>query len=175
MTNEQFVQRVLEAEASLYRVARSILHNEEDCADAAQNAILKAFDKLDTLKHEKYFATWLTRILINECYRILEKRKSEVSYEEYMTGEDGNAWGDAKGLASGYKSTGHKGEDTESEVFEAIRTLDDKYRIPFVLHYVEGYSVKEISEMLSLGGSNVKVRLSRARAMLRDILEGEAI
>ena len=166
MTNEQFVQRVLEAEASLYRVARSILHNEEDCADAAQNAILKAFDKLDTLKHEKYFATWLTRILINECYRILEKRKSEVSYEEYMTGEDGDAWEEPE--VSGAKNTG-------SEVFEAIRSLDTKYRIPFVLHYVEGYSVKELSGMLALSVSNVKVRLSRARAMLRDILEGEAI
>lgn len=157
VTNERFVQRVLEAEASLYRVARSILHNEEDCADAAQNAILKAFDKLDTLKHEKYFATWLTRILINECYRILEKRKSEVSYEEYMAGEEG------------------KDDGSESEVFEAIRSLDAKYRIPFVLHYVEGYSVKEISGMLALSVSNVKVRLNRARAMLRDILEGEAI
>lgn len=172
MTNEQFVQRVLEAEASLYRVARSILHSEEDCADAAQSAMLKAFDKLDTLRHEKYFVTWLTRILINECYRILEKRKSEVSYEEYMTGSDGNEWEETQ---ASYTDAQQGGENTGSEVFAAIRSLDDKYRIPFVLHYVEGYSVKEISDMLSLSGSNVKVRLSRARAMLRDILEGEAI
>ena len=184
MTNEQFVERVLEAEAGMYRVARSILHNEEDCADAAQNAILKAFDKLDTLKHEKYFKTWLTRILINECFRILEKRKSEVSYEEYMIYEGkgsmisevshADAWDD---VSHAHENTGLyvSGSDTGSGVFDAICSLDAKYRVPFVLHYVEGYSVKELSGMLGLGTSNVKVRLSRARAMLRDILEGEAI
>ena len=84
MTNEEFVRLVSDAERSLYRVAKSILRNDEDCADAIQSAILNAFDKLDTLKQKKYFTTWLTRILINECYQIIRIRKEQVSYEDYM-------------------------------------------------------------------------------------------
>ena len=75
MTNEEFVNQISAAETSLYRVAKSILKNDEDCADAIQNAVLKAFDKIGTLKKEKYFRTWLTRILINECYQIMRKKK----------------------------------------------------------------------------------------------------
>lgn len=153
MTNEQFVHLVSDAETSLYRVAKSILRNDEDCADAVQSAILKAFDKLATLKHEKYFKTWLTRILINECYRMLKERREQVSFEEYMEGKEENV--------------------EYSEVFTALMELEEMYRVPFTLHYIEGYSVKEIAQMLDIGVSNVKIRLSRARAKLQIRLGGE--
>ena len=153
MTNEEFVHLISEAETSLYRVAKSIVHNDEDCADAVQSAILKAYDKLDTLRHKKYFKTWLTRILINECYQIINSRRKQVPYEEYMESAQ---------------------QDMEySEVFQALMELEDNYRIPFVLHHIEGYSVKEISQMLDIGISNVKIRLSRARAKLQVRLGGE--
>lgn len=153
MTNEQFVRHISDAKGSMYRVAKAILKNDEDCADAIGEAILRAFDKLDTLKQEKYFKTWLTRILINECYKLLRNRQEEVSYEEYM----------------------EKGEDItmHSEVFEALMKLEDGYRVPFVLYYVEGYSTKEIAQMLKISVSNVKTRLSRARVKLQGILKGE--
>ncbi len=155
MTNEEFVQLVSNSEASLYRVAKSILRNDEDCADAVQSAILKAFDKLNTLRHEKYFKTWLTRILINECYHMLNDRREQVPYEEYMEGTQ---------------------RDVEySEVFQALMELEDMYRVPFSLHYIEGYSVKEISQMLDIGVSNVKIRLSRARGKLQNMLGGECV
>lgn len=152
MTNEQFVRLVSDAEKSLYRVAKSILRNDEDCADAIQSAILSAFDKLDTLKQEKYFTTWLTRILINECYQLIRGRREQVSYEDYMANEESPA--------------GH------SEVYEAVMGLEELYRMPFVLHYIEGYSVKEVASILEISVSNVKIRLSRARNMLQDILKG---
>lgn len=153
MTNEEFVQLVSNSETSLYRVAKSILRNDEDCADAVQSAILKAFDKLNTLRHEKYFKTWLTRILINECYHMLNDRREQVPYEEYMEGAQ---------------------SDVEySEVFQTLMELEDMYRVPFSLHYIEGYSVKEISQMLDIGVSNVKIRLSRARGKLQNMLGGE--
>lgn len=59
VTSEQFVRQISDAEKSMYRVAKSILRNDEDCVDAMQEAILHAFDKMDTLKGEKYFKTWL--------------------------------------------------------------------------------------------------------------------
>lgn len=152
MTNEEFVSQISDAQTTLYRVAKSILKNDEDCADAIQNAVLKAFDKIGTLKQEKYFRTWLTRILIHECYQIMGKKKEQVPYEEYM----------------------EKKEDSlgDSEVFYALMELDEMYRVPFTLHYIEGYSTKEIAKILDISISNVKIRLSRARAKLQERLEG---
>ena len=152
MTNEEFVYQISDAEKSLYRVAKSILKNDEDCADAIQNAVLKAFDKINTLKQEKYFRTWLTRILIHECYQIMRAKKEQVPYEEYMGEQE--------------ESLGY------SEVFYALMELDEMYRVPFTLHYIEGYSTKEIAKILDISISNVKTRLSRARAKLQERLEG---
>lgn len=153
MTNEEFVHHISDARSSMYHVAKAILKNDEDCADAIGEAVLRAFDKIDTLKQEKYFKTWLTRILLNECYKILNHRHEEVLYEEYM----------------------EKSEEKSiySEVFEAVMRLDEIYRVPFVLHYVEGYSAKEISGILGISVSNVKIRLQRARVKLQNMLKGE--
>ena len=153
MTNEEFVRRVSDAERSLYRVAKSILRNDEDCADAIQSAILSAYDKLDTLRKEKYFTTWLTRILINECYQMIRSYREQVSYEEYMEMQEA--------------------PEEQGDVYAAVMELEELYRMPFVLHYIEGYSVKEVASILDISASNVKVRLSRARGSLQDALKGE--
>ena len=72
MTRETFTDLVLDSEPTLYRVAMSMLRNEKDCEDAVQTAILTAYEKLGTLKHEEYFKTWLVRILINVCNKQLK-------------------------------------------------------------------------------------------------------
>ena len=154
MTKEQFSAKILAMERSLYHVSKSLLRNDEDCADAIQNAILKAYGKLHTLKNEEYFKTWVTRIVINESYAILRANKRLVSYEEYMSDEQAVE------------------EDEYSPVFEEITKMKEKYRIPFVLHYVEGYTTAEIAQMLSLSESAVKTQLFRARNQLKAQLKG---
>ena len=72
MTRETFSNLILDSESTLYRVAMSMLRNEKDCEDAVQTAVLTAFEKLGTLKHEEYFKTWLVRILINVCNKQLK-------------------------------------------------------------------------------------------------------
>ena len=154
MTKEQFSAKILAMERSLYRVAKSLLRNDEDCADAIQNAILKAYGKLHTLKNEEYFKTWVTRIVINESYAILRANKRLVSYEEYMSDEQAAE------------------EEEYSPVFEEITKMKEKYRIPIVLHYVEGYTTAEIAKMLSLSEGAVKTQLFRARNQLKAQLKG---
>ena len=154
MTKAQFSAKILAMERSLYRVAKSLLRNDEDCADAIQNAILKAYGKLHTLKNEEYFKTWVTRIVINESYAILRANKRLVSYEEYMSDEQAAE------------------EEEYSPVFEEITKMKEKYRIPFVLHYVEGYTTAEIAKMLSLSEGAVKTQLFRARNQLKAQLKG---
>lgn len=149
-----FTEKVLQAEQSLYRVAWSILQNDADCADAMQNAILSAYSSLNDLRQEEYFQTWLTRILINESNLLLRKRKTYIPFEEYMAEEKGHE------------------EETFSPVFCEIQRLDKKYRVPFVLHYVEGYSAKEIAKMCGCTEGAVKTRLYRSRKILRESLKG---
>ena len=154
MTKEQFSAKILAMERSLYHVAKSLLRNDEDCADAIQNAILKAYGKLHTLKNEEYFKTWVTRIVINESYAILRANKRLISYEEYMSDEQAAE------------------EEEYSPVFEEITKMKEKYRIPFVLHYVEGYTTTEIAKMLGLSEGAVKTQLFRARNKLKSQLKG---
>lgn len=81
MDREQFTSAVLAAEPTLYRVAKTMLRSEHDCADAAQQAILRAWEQLDSLRSTRYFKTWLVRILINECSTILRRQQRLAPYD----------------------------------------------------------------------------------------------
>ena len=130
----------------LYRVAISILMNDEDAADAIQDTILGCWEKLQTLKKEKYFKTWITRVLINRCYDIRKKQQRITVLEEY---EEPSA------------------EDQYNvELKEALGQLDEKYRIVLVLYYSEGYQTGEIAEFLEIPRSTVQTRLQRGREKL---------
>ena len=77
MTKEQFGELIMTNKESLYRVAKSVLRNDDDCADAIEEAIVKGFENLRSLKKDEFAKTWLIRILLNECYSIYRfKQKS---------------------------------------------------------------------------------------------------
>lgn len=152
MDNNEFSLKVLEAEQSLYNVAKTILYCESDCEDAVQNAILKAYLKIHTLKKEQFFKTWLTRILINECYSKLRENKRIVPYEEYM------------------QEAAAEEEDC-SEIYTAIMSLKKDIRITVELYYIEGYSVSEIKDILKIPAGTVKSRLYKGRSLLKSILK----
>lgn len=153
MDKNTFIEEVRKSEATLYRVSKSILQIEKDCEDAVQEAILKAYQKLHSLKKEAFFKTWLVRILINECYKIRRFRKKIVSYEEYIS------------LKDTYVTENY------SELYLSIMKLDDSLRILVILYYVEGFSVVEVAGILKMREGTVKSRLSRARSNLRKWLE----
>lgn len=153
MDKEEFTRAVLEYESTLYRVAKSMLGSEADCADAAQNALLRAWEKQHTLRDTAYFKTWLTRILINECRAMLRQRARFVPLEEEA-------------------AEGEIAPERDSGLYEAVMGLDVKYRVPFVLYYIEGFRTREIASMLKLPEGTVKTRLWRAREILRTELEG---
>jgi RNA polymerase sigma-70 factor (ECF subfamily) len=154
MDSSEFTRLVLEAEPTLYHISKSILKNDHDCADAVQEAIIKAFGKLGSLKDERLFKTWLCRILINECYRILRlnKRLVAVPYEEYMQAEE---------VPDSTQNT---------ELYAALMKLTEKHRLVTVLHYIEGFKTSEVAKMLKIPEGTVKSRLSKARAELRHLL-----
>ncbi len=154
MDREQFAGLVLDSTDSLYRVARGILRQDMDCEDAVQEAIAQAFAHLQSLKRDEYAKTWLTRILIHECYKILRSRKRTIAYEELET----------QGVSE---------DRSYTDLYQALERLDVKYRLTIVLHYIEGFSVAEIAGMMQTTEGTVKSRLHRGRNILRHALEQE--
>lgn len=157
MNKARFAEIVLQNEKQLYRIAKSILKNDEDCADAAQEAVTKGFANLCKLRDDNYAKTWLIRILIHECYQI--RRKSEKTLP-VLQEKDIN-------------STDSQALYTWFEVYEMLSELPEKLRLVLILYYLEGYKVKEIAEILRIPQGTVKSRLERARKQLRKIMESE--
>lgn len=155
MKKEQLGNLIIASQETMYHVAKTLLRNDDDCADAIQEAIVKAFSKLHTLRSDSYAKTWLIRILINECYSFMRKEKRLVSLEEYPL-----------------EDAAQEREDY-SDLYEAISRLPQEIRLSVILYYMEGYSIKEVAQLLDTTESAIKNRLMRARKRLRIELEPE--
>lgn len=156
MTKEEFTRLVLESEETLYKVSMSMLRNEKDCEDAVQTAILTSYEKLNTLKNEEYFKTWLVRILINACNKQLNSRKKIVDIKDYQN-----------------TTATSNFSPEELEVRLAVEKLPLKIRQVVVLYYTEGFSVKDIKDILKIPEGTVKSRLSKGRELLKLELESD--
>ena len=162
MDKETFAGLVIDSTDSMYRVSKSILKNDADCEDAVSEAIVKAFGNLASLKKDKHAKTWLTRILINECFHIRKQRKKVTLLSE----ED--AWV----LERREENSGNLLEvERYSELYHFIGKLKENQRLAVILYYYEGYSVKEIASIMEVTQGTVKSRLGRARKILKQYLE----
>ena len=83
MDRQFFIASAQAMERSMYCIARSYLRCEADCEDALQNALLRAWEKRNTLREERYFRTWLTRILIKSCKETLRRQKRETPAADF--------------------------------------------------------------------------------------------
>lgn len=144
----------------LYKTARTILHCEDDINDAIQSTLILLYGNIRNLKNDKYFTTWLMRILINECKKVYnyksKNNKNNISIENYQE---------------------TKVEEIEDYDFvnKALDKLDEKSRTIAILYYYDEMSVKDISKVLGISIGTVKSRLSRTREKLKIILEKEVI
>lgn len=149
----------------LYRVAMSMLNDDSDVEDAMQVAYIHGYEGLKTFGFRAGFGTWLTRILINECLLRIRRRSRSISMNDQnmenlmikKTAPDVSADkllnGELKAILNG-----------------AILSLPQAYRTVFILREVENMSVAETQQCLNISEANVKVRLNRAKAMLKDLL-----
>ncbi len=137
---------------SMYKTAWAYLKNNEDAADVIQDTILTCYEKLHTLKKEKYFKTWLTRILINKCKDMI-RQKSKVLLTDSFLGE---------AFIVPYEENGY----TDCEWKELLNVLDVKYQEIIILYYGQGFKVAEIARLLDMNKNTVMTRISRARKLL---------
>lgn len=150
---EMLEQKILEQQDMLYRISISMLKNEADAKDAVHDAILIAYEKIGSLKKPEAFSSWLCRILIRCCYRILRQRSRFVDAESIPS--------PATSPDTVYKSV---------EIGQMIESLPPKLRAVFLLYHVEGYSIKEIQSILHIPEGTVKSRLHLARKALKEVL-----
>lgn len=155
ISKEEFTMLIRDNKVSLYRLARGIVKNEQDVQDAVSSAILKSFENLGKLSSVNSFRPWIMKILVNECYSILRKKK-HLDLKENM-----------EELNITYEDNHH------NELMWTIEKLDNDSRTILTLFYYEDMSIKDIRKILSISEGTVKSRLSRAKAKLKIILENE--
>jgi RNA polymerase sigma factor (sigma-70 family) len=145
---DAFIRLMRSIESSLYQTARAFLYQDEDCADAMQETALRSYRSIRNLRNPELFKTWVVRILINECKRILESRREIV-----MLAPDN----EPAQLDPGY---------ARIELKEAVDRLDAPLRMVVILYYYGSLSIKEIAEELNVPGGTIKSRLFKAREIL---------
>jgi RNA polymerase sigma factor (sigma-70 family) len=172
-SDEEIVDRVLQGETHLYeilirkynlrlfRISKSIINDDMEAEDIMQTAYLNAYLQLRSFKKKSSFSTWLTRILINES--LLQKKK-KVKQEQLSL----NTGATEKDNQTPLKSLMNK--ELKVILEKAVSELPEKYRLVFIMREIEEMSTGETMDVLNIGESNVKIRLSRAKEMLRDQL-----
>ncbi|HRP32288.1 MAG TPA: RNA polymerase sigma factor [Agriterribacter sp.] len=174
LPDTELIKRVLEGETHvfewimrrynqrLFRAGIAILGEITEVEDAMQNAYVKAYQHLKTFEHRSSFSTWLTRIMVNECLAQRSKRSHLKNTGMEYHPEDMSSIKTPSAILMN-KELGNALET-------AIAHLPEKYRLVFMLREMEELTVKETAEVLDIEESNVKVRLNRAKAMLRQHL-----
>jgi RNA polymerase sigma-70 factor (ECF subfamily) len=155
-------------ERSVYIMAQSLLHNEADAEDAAQETFLKAFRNLARFRGDAKFSTWLISIALNEARSRLRSKKN-VKMESLDEAPDGQG-NTSPALLRDWReipSEALERQEVQQLLQHAVTDLPLIYREVFMLRDVEELSVNESAEALGITVASVKVRLHRARLMLQ--------
>lgn len=169
---ELFYELISPYERSAYIAAFSVLQNEADAEEAAQEAFLKAFSHLSSFRRESKFSTWLIQIAVNEAR--MKRRKGHrflyVSMDDRDQDEEGNYI--PRDFADWREIPSEALERIELRVAlqNAIASLHPKYRAVFVMRDVQNLNIAETAAALQISEVSVKTRLLRARLQMRDAL-----
>ena len=142
----------------LYRVALSHLQNDEDAQDVVQDVFIKYINSSPVFRDSDHEKAWFIRTVINRCHDLLRYKKirNHITLDEIS------------------EITSDTAENNlQHEVFSVLSQLDEKYKSVILLHYLEGFSIKEVSSILKISESNVKMRLVRGREMMKVIITKE--
>ncbi|HXD78803.1 MAG TPA: sigma-70 family RNA polymerase sigma factor [Puia sp.] len=144
----------------LYRVGMSVLGDNGLVEEAMQAAYISAYEHLPKFEYRAAFGTWLTRIMLNQCYKLRRDQRRAATVRE-----------DSENVINMKTPENVMTSKELNLVLEnAIAQLPEKYRLIFVLREVEDLSVRETAEVAGIQETNVKVRLNRAKTMLRENL-----
>lgn len=155
MKNEAFACIAERYMDTVYRVAYSYLKNRDDANDVTQDVLLDLYRTEKEFESDEHLKNWLIRATVNRCkmlFRSPWRRREDLDdYAETLKFE----------------------QKEYLDLFRAVMALERKYRVPLLLFYYEGYTTREVAQILSLPEKTVSTRLFRARAQLKIYLEEE--
>ena len=149
----------------LYKVGMSIINDDAEVEDAMQVAYIKAYEHLGKFAFNAAFSTWLTKILINECLLRLKQRKKSVLVSDATMQTKENQLSNIETQTPFMKILN---VELKTILEKAILNLPEKYRTVFIMREIEQMNVAETKECLDITEVNVKVRLNRAKSLLKD-------
>jgi RNA polymerase sigma-70 factor (ECF subfamily) len=162
LNNPQMLEdMIIQYHPQVYRLALSILNHPADADDAAQEAMIAAVGSLKDFRGEASLRTWLFAIAINTCRRYLRKRGTRRALMESLA----MAATQAGRSPSPEDATAQREEDRQ--LWAAVDALDEKHRLPVILRYAHGLSVREIGHILGINDGTVHSRLFYARDRLQ--------
>jgi RNA polymerase sigma-70 factor, ECF subfamily len=169
---DAFYMLVQPFERAVFLAALSLLKNEADAEDVAQEAILKAFKNITRFRQEAKFSTWLIQIAINEAKMKLRKDRRHLydSIDEGQRSDEGEYIPKEFADWREIPSDALEQKELRDALAKALQTLPEKYRIVLVLRDVQHLSIAETAQILGISEANVKTRLCRARLQMRDAL-----
>lgn len=176
-SDEELIQKILHQETalfeliirrnnqSLYRIGKMYHFSHEDTQDLMQETYIKAYTHLNQFQNRSSLKTWLSKIMVHECYR-----KSQKWAFKNVESLEKNPSLFAK---LGSTETSNKVMNTElnSVIEKSLLHIPEDYRTVFLLREINGLNVLETAEILDITESNVKTRLSRAKSFLRKEIE----
>lgn len=166
---EAFTQIVKIFEKDLYRIANTKLKNNEDICDAIQNTMMIVFQNIKKLRKNEYFKTWLIKILINECNKIMKYNLKSNKFIEKSTLEilEDETYD---------KNVIKKGDLSEFLSFNSIiSSLKSDEQLIFSLYYKDKFSCEEISQITKLNTGTIKSKLCRGRKKVANYLNEEVL
>ena len=148
-----FEQLILLHSEQLYRTAYVYVKNEQDALDVVQETVYKAFISIGQVKEPKYFVTWLTKILIRNCYRVLNQQTAGADLIEQIPVKESS-------------------REEHLDLIDALSHLRKEYRDVLVLFYFHDVPMKEIASFIGITLNTVKTYLRRGREELKKQLGG---
>lgn len=156
-----FTTLIHSIEQEMYRIAKIKLKNDDDIYEAIQNCIILIYKNLKKLRNKEFFRTWAMRILINECTKILNKKKlNNERYTEY----DENI---------SNKDEEFEKIESKCDLQKLLNCLNENEKIVMTLYYGENFNTKEIADILSEPEGTIKSRISRAKIKIKEYIDKE--
>ncbi len=166
----QFELIIRKYNSALYKAGRAYGYNHQDTEDIMQETYIRAYQGLSGFQNRSTFKTWIIRIMLNQCYHKAQKHSFK---KEILTDEITNTKSVAMFPTTNHSDTNKSVLTRElSHVIEsAVQKLPEDYKMTFTLRELAGLNVSETAQVMNTTTSNVKVRLNRAKLMLRKEVE----
>ncbi len=179
---QAFEQLIKSVERSLFLTARALLCSDYDADDVFQNTVLAVYRKIGSLREPRYFKTWATRILINECKNVIRVRNQVVTIEDnklhYLQQGVNKRGSPGRGAQSSPVGRGSVDLDTDleqvpvkMELYEALKKMTFEQRQVIVLKYYLDMTIKDIADILDLPEGTIKSRIYYGLRSLRGQLK----